>query len=44
MIKLLTFTMSGSAYLNFMGNEFAHPNVRFFYIVLSCAGCLHFSL
>ncbi|CAL9763024.1 unnamed protein product [Musa acuminata subsp. burmannicoides] len=26
MIKLLTFTMSGSAYLNFMGNEFAHPN------------------
>ncbi|KAG6479914.1 hypothetical protein ZIOFF_063390 [Zingiber officinale] len=26
MIKLLTFTMSGSAYINFMGNEFGHPN------------------
>jgi 1,4-alpha-glucan branching enzyme len=24
-IKLITFTMSGGAYLNFMGNEFAHP-------------------
>ncbi|XP_020694227.1 1,4-alpha-glucan-branching enzyme 3, chloroplastic/amyloplastic isoform X1 [Dendrobium catenatum] len=26
MMKLITFTISGSAYLNFMGNEFAHPN------------------
>jgi hypothetical protein len=26
-IKLITFTMSGGAYLNFMGNEFAHPKV-----------------
>ncbi|XP_074564650.1 1,4-alpha-glucan-branching enzyme 3, chloroplastic/amyloplastic [Curcuma longa] len=26
MIKLLTFTMSGSAFINFMGNEFGHPN------------------
>ncbi|KAJ3672242.1 hypothetical protein LUZ60_006963 [Juncus effusus] len=25
-IKLITFTTSGRAYLNFMGNEFAHPN------------------
>ncbi|CAM0910564.1 unnamed protein product [Alopecurus aequalis] len=24
-IKLITFTTSGGAYLNFMGNEFAHP-------------------
>ncbi|RLM54623.1 1,4-alpha-glucan-branching enzyme 3, chloroplastic/amyloplastic [Panicum miliaceum] len=24
-IKLITFTTSGAAYLNFMGNEFAHP-------------------
>lgn len=28
MIKLITFTTSGHAYLNFMGNEFGHPNVR----------------
>ncbi|XP_072984294.1 1,4-alpha-glucan-branching enzyme 3, chloroplastic/amyloplastic isoform X2 [Typha latifolia] len=26
MIKLITFTTCGRAYLNFMGNEFAHPN------------------
>ncbi|XP_068665109.1 1,4-alpha-glucan-branching enzyme 3, chloroplastic/amyloplastic [Aristolochia californica] len=26
MIKLITFTISGRAYLNFMGNEFGHPN------------------
>ncbi|XP_020081146.1 1,4-alpha-glucan-branching enzyme 3, chloroplastic/amyloplastic-like isoform X3 [Ananas comosus] len=26
MIKLITFTTSGHAYLNFMGNEFGHPN------------------
>ncbi|XP_058101264.1 1,4-alpha-glucan-branching enzyme 3, chloroplastic/amyloplastic isoform X2 [Magnolia sinica] len=26
MIKLITFTISGHAYLNFMGNEFGHPN------------------
>lgn len=26
-IKLITFTTSGGAYLNFMGNEFAHPKV-----------------
>ncbi|PKA55647.1 1,4-alpha-glucan-branching enzyme 3, chloroplastic/amyloplastic [Apostasia shenzhenica] len=26
MIKLITFSISGSAYLNFIGNEFAHPN------------------
>ncbi|KAG9447619.1 hypothetical protein H6P81_013747 [Aristolochia fimbriata] len=26
MIKLITFTMSGRAYLNFMGNEFGHPS------------------
>ncbi|XP_010926176.1 1,4-alpha-glucan-branching enzyme 3, chloroplastic/amyloplastic isoform X2 [Elaeis guineensis] len=25
MIKLITFTISGCAYLNFMGNEFGHP-------------------
>ncbi|KAG0453891.1 hypothetical protein HPP92_025195 [Vanilla planifolia] len=25
MMKLITFTLSGSAYVNFMGNEFAHP-------------------
>ncbi|MCL7041319.1 hypothetical protein MKW94_030953 [Papaver nudicaule] len=25
MIKLITFTISGRAYLNFMGNEFGHP-------------------
>lgn len=26
MIRLITFTISGRAYLNFMGNEFGHPN------------------
>ncbi|XP_077228147.1 alpha amylase family protein isoform X2 [Tasmannia lanceolata] len=26
MIKLITFSISGRAYLNFMGNEFGHPN------------------
>ncbi|XP_020575032.1 1,4-alpha-glucan-branching enzyme 3, chloroplastic/amyloplastic isoform X2 [Phalaenopsis equestris] len=26
MMKLITFTISGPAYLNFMGNEFGHPN------------------
>lgn len=26
MVKLITFSISGSAYLNFMGNEFGHPN------------------
>lgn len=26
MIKLITFTICGHAYLNFMGNEFGHPN------------------
>jgi hypothetical protein len=26
-IKLITFTTSGGAYLNFMGNEFAHTKV-----------------
>jgi len=26
-IKLVTFTTSGGAYLNFTGNEFAHPKV-----------------
>lgn len=25
MIRLITFTIGGSAYLNFMGNEFGHP-------------------
>ncbi|KAF6167241.1 hypothetical protein GIB67_029879 [Kingdonia uniflora] len=25
MIKLITYTLSGRAYLNFMGNEFGHP-------------------
>ncbi|KAL0000770.1 hypothetical protein SO802_014551 [Lithocarpus litseifolius] len=25
MIKLITFTIGGRAYMNFMGNEFAHP-------------------
>lgn len=25
MMKLITFTITGSAYLNFMGNEFGHP-------------------
>ena len=25
LIRLLTFTLSGSGYLNFMGNEFGHP-------------------
>ncbi|KAL1567005.1 1,4-alpha-glucan-branching enzyme 3, chloroplastic/amyloplastic [Salvia divinorum] len=25
MIRLMTFTIGGSAYLNFMGNEFGHP-------------------
>ena len=28
MIRLLTFTIGGRAYLNFMGNEFGHPKVR----------------
>ena len=27
MIRLLTFTIGGRAYLNFMGNEFGHPEV-----------------
>ncbi|CAK9163920.1 unnamed protein product [Ilex paraguariensis] len=26
MIRLITFTIGGCAYLNFMGNEFGHPN------------------
>src|SRR5437879_13189983 len=25
MIRLLTFSLGGEAYLNFMGNEFGHP-------------------
>jgi len=25
MIRLLTFSLAGEAYLNFMGNEFGHP-------------------
>lgn len=29
MIRLLTFTIGGRAYLNFMGNEFGHPEVTF---------------
>lgn len=28
MIRLLTFTIGGPAYLNFMGNEFGHPKVN----------------
>jgi hypothetical protein len=28
MIRLITFTIGGHAYLNFMGNEFGHPKVR----------------
>jgi hypothetical protein len=27
MIRLITLSLSGSAYLNFMGNEFGHPKV-----------------
>ncbi|KAJ9182628.1 hypothetical protein P3X46_006602 [Hevea brasiliensis] len=26
MIRMITFTIGGDAYLNFMGNEFGHPN------------------
>jgi len=29
MIRLITLTIGGRAYLNFMGNEFGHPKVRF---------------
>lgn len=29
MIRMITFTIGGRAYLNFMGNEFGHPKVRF---------------
>jgi 1,4-alpha-glucan branching enzyme len=25
MIRLITFSLGGQAYLNFMGNEFGHP-------------------
>lgn len=25
MIRLITFSLGGNAYLNFMGNEFGHP-------------------
>jgi len=28
MIRLITFTSGGRAYLNFMGNEFGHPEVN----------------
>lgn len=27
MIRLISFTIGGRAYLNFMGNEFGHPEV-----------------
>lgn len=27
MIRLISLTISGRAYLNFMGNEFGHPEV-----------------
>lgn len=27
MIRLITFSLSGRAFLNFMGNEFGHPKV-----------------
>lgn len=30
MIRLITFTICGGAYLNFMGNEFGHPDVSLF--------------
>lgn len=34
MIRLITFTIGGHAYLNFMGNEFGHPKVRSY-----CSDC-----
>lgn len=34
LMKLITFTICGRAYLNFMGNEFGHPDVRLFTIYI----------
>lgn len=28
MIRLISFTIGGHVYLNFMGNEFGHPKVK----------------
>lgn len=34
MIRLITFTIGGRAYLNFMGNEFGHPEVTLPFLLL----------
>lgn len=41
-IKLITFTTSGGAYLNFIGNEFAHPKVRYLHYIQNLIALLQF--
>lgn len=34
MIRLLTMSLGGEAYLNFMGNEFGHPGKHFLCFII----------